>query len=134
MRKRWVLLPVAAAVLAIGVFTTGAVLAHGTTGADSFTSRVATILGLDEPQVQDAFDQARRDMRDEAILSKLDGMVADGTITQDRADEYLVWYQSKPQDFPGFGLKGHGMGRHRGFRFGHEGPPPVASTPPAQGS
>ena len=135
MRRRWILLPVAVTVLAIGVFTAGAILAQGLgTGDGSLALRVATILGLDEAQVQEAIDQARGDMRAEAIRSKLDGLVAEGRITEEQGDEYLVWFESKPADLPGFGPRGRGFGRHHRFGFGHGGLPPVSSSPPDQGS
>jgi hypothetical protein len=100
---------------------------------ESFASRVASILGLDEAQVQDAMDQARREMQDEALKSKLDSMVERGWLIQEQADAYWQWYQSRPEGIrgfggpgPGFGFGGHshGMGPSEG-RFG----PPRDLTP-----
>lgn len=75
MRKRWIVLPMAVALLAIGAVTMGAALAHRGTNGDlpmsSFPSRVAAILGLDEAQVQDAMNQARKELRDEVVEIKL---------------------------------------------------------------
>ena len=137
MKKRWILVPVAIAMMAIGVLTTGAVLAH-TTGTDgdsavgSFASRVASILGIeDASQVQDAMDQARRELKDEAIQSKLNTMVEEGRIAQEQADAYFEWYRSRPNDFPGFGPR-RGFGRPHGFGHGMNGFHPKA--PPADNS
>ena len=141
MYRRWLGIALITGVLAVGI-TGGTVLAQGdgTEGdspVQSFASRVAGILGLDETQVQDAITQARGEMRDEAVLRKLDRLVEMGRLTQEQADEYLEWYQSRPEGiFPGSGLRGFGgHGFHRGWMrggFGHDGgfwqaPPPLPS-------
>lgn len=121
MRKR-LLLPVAATMVVISIFTGGAVMAQEAGDGETpviqgFASRVAVILGLDEAQVQDAMDQARREMQDEVLKSKLDSLVEQGRLTQEQADAYLEWYQSRPEGIwgfegpgPGFGFGGHGHG------------------------
>jgi hypothetical protein len=138
MMKKGLLLPVAATMIVISIFTGGAVMAQEngtgeTPVIESFASRVASILGLDEAQVQDAMDQARREMQDEALKSKLDSMVERGWLIQEQADAYWQWYQSRPEGIrgfggpgPGFGFGGHshGMGPSEG-RFG----PPRDLTP-----
>ena len=125
MKKRF-LLPVAATMIVISIFTAGAVMAQEdstgeTPAVQSFASRVAAILGLDETTVQDAMDQAHREMRDESLKSKLDAMVEQGRLTQEQADEYYRWYQDRPEGIrgfggpgPGFGLGGHGRGHGHG--------------------
>lgn len=131
MKKHWLLVPILVGVLALGI-TGGIALAQGGGTGDaspwsSFTSRVAAILGLDEAKVQDAFDQAARDMQDEALRERLDNQVEQGRLSQEQADEYYEWYQSRPEGllspglpFGGFrgpwfdrggmwgGLRGHG--------------------------
>jgi hypothetical protein len=73
---------------------------------------------IDSAELQKAFDQARSEMRDEALNSYLQGLVDKGTITQDQADQYKAWLKSKPNvDIPlapGF----PGLGMHRGFGGG----------------
>ncbi len=70
--------------------------------------------------LQTAFGQARDEMRAEALQNHLDRLVEDGVITQDEADEYLEWWQSKPDVSIGFGPRGpgrvHGMGERYAFR------------------
>ncbi len=111
MRKRWIVVSVVMAALAIAL-TGGAILAQDDSDDDSsksFAGRVAEILGLDEDTVADAMEQAKEDMRDEAIKAKLDALVEAGEITQDEADEYLEWLEDRPDvDF--------GRGHGRGFR------------------
>jgi hypothetical protein len=149
MKKRWFLVPVIAVMLAIGVITAGAALAQETDTRDSaisnLASRVARILNLEEAQVQDAVDQALREMRDESVRNKLNELVEQGRITQEQADEYFAWYQSRPDDFPGFAERGPGFGRHshghglhglREFRFFGDVPqtPSAESTPSGDGT
>jgi hypothetical protein len=145
MKRKLIILPVAATMIVVGIFTAGAVMAQGndTNGTDttpavqSFASRVATILGLDETTVQNAMDQAHKDMQDEAmqnrldaLKTKLDAMVANGQITQEqedtylqKANEYYQWYLTRPQGIQGFGGPGMGFGfEDHGYGLKGEGP------------
>ena len=121
MRKRWILVPVALVAMALAVATAGVALAHEDnrdSKIGNFTSRVAEILGLDEGEVEDAMNQAWQELRDEAMQSKLDSLVEEGRITQEQADEYLDWYQSRPEMLTGFGMSRFGYGKYgykRGF-------------------
>ena len=143
MKKRWRIVTLIVGVLAIGI-AGGTVLAqgeetHGEPPWKSFVSRVAAILGLEEAQVQEAFTQAAREIEDEATQRKLDHLVERGQLTQEQADEYMQWYQSRPEvlssrhPFGGFGGPGlfHGRKfggrRWHGMEFRHELPPPPPS-------
>jgi len=66
---------------------------------------------IDSEALKDAFAQAQSEMRAEALQNHLQSLVDDGTITQEEADQYLEWWQSKPDVPVGFGPRGHG-----GFR------------------
>ena len=118
-KKRWLVVSLLIGLLTVGL-TTGVVMAQSTqdSGRDSplgsFVSRVATILGIDETQVQGAFDQANQEIRAERIDQKLAGLVESGQLTQEQADEYRAWLDSRPGGFPpGFRERGF----HRGHRF-----------------
>ena len=119
MRKRWIVVSVVLAALAIAI-TGGAIMAQDDNGGSkSFAGRVAEILGLDEDTVADAMKQAKDEMRDEAVRAKLDALVEEGVMTQEQADAYLEWLESRPDvDFGGgFGRGGHkrgGFGRRHG--------------------
>ena len=100
---------------------TGAIALDGTTdvgGASSQTllARVVTILNqqgvtIDQATLQSAFTQAQQEIRNEALDNYLNNLVTQGKITQEQANQYKTWWQSKP-DLPiGFGLRSHG-----GFR------------------
>ena len=147
MKRRWIVLTATVAILALGALMTGAAFAQeadtdGKSGVGKLGARVAQILGLDETEVNDAIQQARTELRNEATQAKLDKMVEAGKITQEQADEYMTWFQSRPTDGPGLGHGGFGgkKFRHhgRGMRGhgGHFGAPqaPTDGTPPAGGS
>ena len=121
MRKRyWLTGTIVAAVMVLGIMG-GVAMAQETSDEDgdsekkSFAARVAEILGLDETTVQDAIDQAKAEMQEEALQAKLDRLVENGHMTQDQADEYKTWVESKPEGlsprmFGGFGKKHHRFG------------------------
>ena len=107
MRKLQIVIPIAIAVVTVSVFSLAVVFAQGNEEGDSNASKlaikVAVILGLDTAVVDDAIKQARRELRDEAGQKKLNALVEKGRLTQERADEYLNWIQSRPEGIPGIG-------------------------------
>jgi hypothetical protein len=85
----------------------------------TFISKVANILGLPEQQVADAFEQAHQEMQDEALQNWLQKLVDEGKITQDEADQYLQWWEARPDIGLGLGdgfqlWGGCGQGHHGG--------------------
>ena len=66
-------------------------------------SKVANILGLPEEQVADAFKQACQEMQDKALQNWLQKLVDEGKITQEEADQYLEWWQARPNITFGLG-------------------------------
>jgi hypothetical protein len=124
-RKRLIIISsiVAGLIVVMGVVG-GSVWAASTTTSTSaatnpesiFAAKVATILGIDQAKVEAAFTQAQKEMRTDAENSRLAKMVADGTITQEQADQYKAWLASQP-DVPalngprgGRGMMGPGFG------------------------
>ena len=148
-RKRWIVISATAVALVFGVGGGVAMAQEHERGGESkgraLVSRVAAILGLDEQQVQDAFVQARQEMHDEAIESRLEALVASGRMTQEQADAYKEWNESRPPSLgPGFGGRGfggHGFRRGRGgggpklhrFRRGGPGPGGTPEADPVPG-
>ncbi len=131
--KKFIIVAVIVAVVLVGTVA-GVALAQANNGSSTttqgktFAARVAAILGIDQQKVQDAFDKARRDMADEAMNNRLDALVKSGKITQQQADQYKSWWQSRPQSpLPGAGQ----MGPFRGHRFGQKLPrlQPTPTTP-----
>ncbi len=99
--KKFIILALVAAVVLI-VSVAG--LAFAQTGSDSsgktLLGRVATILGIDQQKVEDAFAQAQQEMRDEALDSYLKNLISEGKITQEQADQYKTWLKAKPDLAP----------------------------------
>ena len=91
---------------------------------ETLWDRVSGILqdkGVDitSEQLKDSFAQAQREIRNEALQNRLQNLVNEDQITQDEADQYLEWWQSKPDVSIGLGFGGRsgfrGMGGPRGF-------------------
>ena len=84
---------------------------------EALLDRVAAIyeentgVAIDPEALKEAFAQANSEMRAEALENRLQGLVDEGTITQEEAGQYLDWWQSKPDVPVGFGSRGPG-----GFR------------------
>ena len=78
-----------------------------------------TGVAIDREALKDAFAQAQSEMQAEALETWLQSLVEEGRITQGQADEYLDWWQAKPDVTFGFGLGGRGgfrgMGGPRGM-------------------
>jgi len=123
MRKLRIIIPTAIAVVAVAVVGFSIALAQenekGDSNASKLAAKVAEILGLDAAVVDDAIKQARKELRDEAVQNKLNALVEKGRLTQEQADEYLNWIQSKPEGIPAIGKQSFGkMGHHKGWK-GH---------------
>ena len=129
--KKVILVALLVGVVLLGS-TVGVVLAqngNGDTGQnqtgntrDTLLERVAQIyqektgVAIDPQQLKDAFAQAQKEMQDKALEEWLQKLVDEGKISQEQADEYLTWWESRP-DTPLPGLFGRGFGFH-GFRGG----------------
>jgi hypothetical protein len=105
-RKVLVVSIIAAAVILISGFMGIAVYAQdddassGENTHSSFTAKVAAILGLDTATVEAAFAQAKNELRDEAVDKWLANLVEEGRVTQEQADEYKAWLESRPDNLP----------------------------------
>ena len=67
-----------------------------------------TGVAIDQEALKAAFAQAQSEMQKEREKAHLQDLVDQGKITQEQADEYLKWWQSKPDVPVGFGFPGHG--------------------------
>ncbi len=96
--KKFVVIAVVIAVLLVGSVAGIAVAQTSSpdTQGKSFVARVAAILGIDQQKVQSAFDQAQKDMQSDRIDAYLKKLVEAGKITQQQADQYKQWLQSRP--------------------------------------
>jgi hypothetical protein len=79
-----------------------------------------TGVAIDSGQLKEALDQARSEIQNEALESRLQNLVDEGKMTQEEADQYLEWWQSRPDielPLPGLGGHGHGDGMMWGREF-----------------
>ena len=115
IRRRWIVISVIGAMLAIGLVS-GAVLAadarndlanyslndgygysrHGKGQSDAVLLRVAEILGIERSTLESAFASARAEQADARFASYAALLVANGTLTQEQADEATGWFSERP--------------------------------------
>jgi polyhydroxyalkanoate synthesis regulator phasin len=68
-------------------------------------------VAIDSEQLKDALNQAKTEMQNEALERRLKNLVDEGKITRGEADQYLEWWQSRPElELPLPGLGRHGPG------------------------
>jgi len=141
-KKKWIIIGVLVGVLAVGGTVGGLVYAQSSSGSPpsanqpsggpgkALADRVATILGLNQTTVENAFTTAEQQMRDDALTTWLNNQVAQGKMTQDQANQYKTWWQSRPSTVQGLGPFGGGApGFRRMPRWGGAKNPP-STTPP----
>jgi uncharacterized membrane protein len=138
-KRKWFIPVVVVSVLLIGGITGGVVAANNsssnTTAGNQTqaTDRYQALLdkacaiyeetmgvSIDPEQLKEALEQARSEMQDEALQNWLQNLVDKGKITQEEADQYLEWWQSRPDielPLPGLGGQGHGGGMMWGRGF-----------------
>jgi hypothetical protein len=119
--KKFIIVAVLAAVVLVGSIS-GVVLAQtGNGDASNPQTQYETLLNkvcaiyeqntgtaIDAAELQKAFDQAQSEMQSEALKNRLQSLVDQGKITQDQADQYLKWMESKPDVPFKSGLRGMG--------------------------
>ena len=123
-KRKWFIPVVVASVLLIGGIVGGVVVAgsdnttntedqsQATNRCQALLDRVCAIyeeqtgVAIDSEQLKDALKQARSEMQDAALGNWLQNLVNKGEITQEEADQYLQWWQSRPEiklPLPGLG-------------------------------
>jgi hypothetical protein len=97
-----------------------------------------TGITIDPEQLKDALRQARSEIQNEALESRLQNLVDEGMITQEEADNYFEWWQSRPDVellLPGFGGPRPGGGIMQGECFQFRGDLcPVPDAPAEESS
>jgi uncharacterized membrane protein len=120
LNKKLIIIAVSVAVLLVGSVA-GVVLAAGNSDAnqskaqgEELLTKVCTIyqqktgVAIDETALKDAFTQAESEAQLAREQARLKDLVTQGKITQDQADQYLNWWQSRPNLPAGFGFGGSG--------------------------
>jgi len=69
---------------------------------DEITARAAEILGIDKEDLENAFKQAQSGFQEQALDTRLQGLVNQGTWTQQQADAFKAWIKARP-DVPPLG-------------------------------
>ena len=119
--KKLIIGAVLGAVVLVGSIT-GVVLAQTQNGNDSQSgANNVTLLdraceiyqqktgaAINQTVLKDAFAQAQKEMRTEALQNRLQSLVDQGRLTQQQADDYLKWWEAKPDVPAGFGFQGRG--------------------------
>jgi len=97
-KKFIIIASVVAALVLVGSLTGVALAQTGSAGSSGKTllARVAEILGISQQKVEDAFDQAQKDMQNEALDNYLNKLVEEKKITREQADQYKAWLQTRP--------------------------------------
>ena len=91
--------------LVIGLLATslavGSVLAQGPSASKikghGLHARVAELLNINESELINAFEVAKREIQEQKRQEKLDGMVAKGLIKQDQVSEIIGWQDNRPE-------------------------------------
>jgi hypothetical protein len=79
-----------------------------------------TGVAIDSEQLKDALDQAEDELQKNVLEDWLQNLVGEGKITQEEADQYLEWWQSRPDiqvPLPGLGGPGPEGGMMWGYGF-----------------
>jgi hypothetical protein len=121
LNKKLIIIAVSVAVLLMGSIA-GVVLAAGNDNSnqsnaqgEDLLAKVCTIYQqntgntIDETALKTAFTQAENEAQLAREQARLKDLVTQGKITQDQADQYLKWWQSRPNvPAAGFGFGGPG--------------------------
>ena len=59
-------------------------------------AQVAAILGIDQQELENAMKQAQIELRQENLDGRLQELIADGTLTQQQANELESWLNARP--------------------------------------
>jgi hypothetical protein len=137
-KRKWFVPVVVASVLLIGGISGGMIAtAHDDTSLavdqNETASQLETLLEracaiyqertgvtIDPQQLGEALQQARGEIRDEALEGRLQDLVNQGKLTQEEADQFLEWWQSRPDiqlPLPGPEGRGRLYGMMRGGLF-----------------
>jgi hypothetical protein len=119
MKKRKWLIPVVVSMVLVGGIVGGVVVAadqsQTTDRYQGLLDRACAVyeeqtgVAIDSGWLRNALDQAHSELQEEALQSRLQDLVDEGKMTQEEADQYLEWWQSRPDiELPLPGLGGHG--------------------------
>ena len=120
IRKRWLVVTAAAALMAVGL-TAGAVFAAGSpqrhfdgntsqamktypasgthhASQEQFIARVAEILGIEPETVSNAFATAQHELATEHFDARIATLVENGDLTEEQGEAASAWFAARPAD------------------------------------
>ena len=120
IRKRWLVVTAAAALMAVGL-TAGAVFAAGSpqrhfdgntspamktypasgthhASQEQFIERVAEILGIEQETVSNAFATAQHELATEHFDARIATLVENGDLTEEQGEAASAWFAARPAD------------------------------------
>src|SRR4030066_1145029 len=59
-------------------------------------AQVAAILGIDQQELENVMKQAQIELRQETLDARLQELIAEGTLTQQQANELESWLNARP--------------------------------------
>jgi hypothetical protein len=124
MRRRWILSLVVAlgAVGAVVGATAASADFRGSVRGGEVLDRVASILGLDRSEIDDAFTQARSELKDEKQAETLAALVDNGTLTGDEALAIGNWLADRPEALDGVKSTKQSVFKFHGGSLDHTAP------------
>ena len=65
---------------------------------EALMARVAEILGIDQQDLEDAFEQTMQERMGEARDDRCQALIDEGVLTQEQADACTAWMESRPDN------------------------------------
>ena len=119
VRKRWLIVTAAVALLAVGLVSGGAFASnaradhvahslnygvgdgtgkgrHGHGNSTALMGRVAEILGIEQTTLESAFSTAIDEQAETKFDARVAQLVADETLTQEQGDAATSWFEERP--------------------------------------
>ena len=107
--KKKIIIGVIVAVVVLGCISGAVIASNGsdtttttttsdTKPRDTLMEKVAAKLNISVDTLENAFQEAQTEIQQERLDARLAELVTEGKITQEQADAYKVWWNSKPSD------------------------------------
>jgi len=64
---------------------------------DALLAKVAELLGMTPEELNDVFEQAQQELKNELFIEYVEKAAENGIITSDEAEEIIEWWQNRPE-------------------------------------
>jgi len=120
-RKKFII-PMVAAITLAGVLAGGAFAQedeNSPSPGNTFIERLSDKLGIQQDELEQALTEVMSEMREDAMNNHLERLVAEGRLSEEEAEQFLEWWQDRPDIvLGGFGAKFGGCGGKFGAMSG----------------